>query len=44
MGVKTLAEGIETQTEVDAYMEKGIDYFQGFFFDRPSAILAAEEA
>jgi EAL domain-containing protein (putative c-di-GMP-specific phosphodiesterase class I) len=44
MGVKTLAEGIETQAEADAYMEIGIDYFQGFFFERPSAILAAKEA
>jgi EAL domain-containing protein (putative c-di-GMP-specific phosphodiesterase class I) len=44
MGVKTLAEGVETQAEADACMEIGIDYFQGFFFDRPSAILAAKEA
>lgn len=35
LGLKTLAEGVETQAHVDALKTKGCDAMQGFFFSRP---------
>ncbi|WP_438969830.1 EAL domain-containing protein [Methylophaga sp.] len=33
--LKVVAEGVETQTQVDYLNKKGCDYIQGFFFYRP---------
>lgn len=38
MGIATLAEGVETQEVADACSAMGIDYLQGYFFDRPTEI------
>jgi diguanylate cyclase (GGDEF)-like protein len=35
-GIATIAEGVETQAEVDALCELGIDLMQGYYFARPS--------
>ena len=38
MGIKTLAEGIETEQAATLCREIGIDYVQGFLFSRPREI------
>ncbi len=38
MGVQTVAEGIEVEATMGLCREIGIDYFQGFLFDRPKAL------
>ncbi len=38
MGIKTLAEGIETEQAASMCREIGIDYMQGFFYSRPSPV------
>lgn len=38
MGIKTLAEGIETAESAQACQTIGIDFFQGFYFGRPQPI------
>jgi EAL domain-containing protein (putative c-di-GMP-specific phosphodiesterase class I) len=35
LGIKVLAEGVETAAEVRALHEAGIDLFQGYYFARP---------
>lgn len=35
LGVKLLAEKVETQAEYDLCLELGFDYFQGYFFSKP---------
>ena len=35
MGLKIVAEGIETQEQLQAMEELGIDYIQGYYFSRP---------
>ena len=40
MGIATLAEGVETEEDATACKEMGIDYFQGYFYGRPAAIIA----
>ncbi len=35
-GIKTIAEGVETEEELYAVMELGADYIQGFYLARPS--------
>ncbi|MCQ2548981.1 MAG: EAL domain-containing protein [Lachnospiraceae bacterium] len=35
MGLKLVAEGIETKEELDGIIEPGIDYIQGFYFSKP---------
>jgi c-di-GMP phosphodiesterase len=37
-GKKLLAEKVETRAEFEACLELGFDYFQGFYFARPSVI------
>jgi diguanylate cyclase (GGDEF)-like protein len=37
--IKILAEGVETPEELQVCMQLGVDYAQGFYFDRPSAAL-----
>ncbi|WP_269620659.1 EAL domain-containing protein [Zhongshania sp. BJYM1] len=39
MGIQTLAEGVETEQDAIACQEIGIDYFQGYFYGRPTAII-----
>lgn len=38
MGIRTLAEGVETEQDSIACKDIGIDYFQGYFYGRPTAI------
>jgi EAL domain-containing protein (putative c-di-GMP-specific phosphodiesterase class I) len=35
MGLECIAEGVETQAQVDILRENKCGYAQGFFFDRP---------
>ncbi|MEG0936887.1 MAG: EAL domain-containing protein [Comamonas sp.] len=35
MGLKVLAEGVETREQLAFLQEKGCDYFQGYFYSRP---------
>lgn len=35
-GIKTLAEGTETQAEVETCVALGFDYLQGFYFGKPA--------
>jgi len=37
MGIQTIAEGIETEQELNWIKENGADYFQGYYFAKPSA-------
>jgi EAL domain-containing protein (putative c-di-GMP-specific phosphodiesterase class I) len=36
LGMKTVAEGVETQEQVDVLTELGCDMLQGFFIHRPA--------
>lgn len=38
LGIQTVAEGVETQEELDFVREKGADYFQGFLVCKPSEV------
>ncbi len=35
LGVKIVAEGVETREQVDLLIEKGVEYLQGYYFSRP---------
>ena len=35
MGLKVLAEGVETQEQLEFLQSKGCDFFQGYFCSRP---------
>ena len=35
MGIKIIAEGIETEEEFEAMKNLGVDYIQGFYFSKP---------
>ena len=35
MGFPTVMEGVETKTELDAMIEIGASYIQGFYFSKP---------
>ena len=35
MGLKVLAEGVETQEQLSFLQDKGCDFFQGYFCSRP---------
>ena len=35
IGVKTLAEGVETKEELHYLQERGCDFYQGFITSRP---------
>ncbi|NNE64614.1 MAG: HDOD domain-containing protein [Gammaproteobacteria bacterium] len=37
-GIRLLAEKVETYEEFDALQEIGFDYFQGYFFSRPTVV------
>lgn len=38
MGLKLVAEGIETTNEAELIAREGIDYIQGFYYSRPLPI------
>jgi len=40
LGVRTLAEGVETLAQLDFLREIGCDFAQGFFFMRPESLEA----
>lgn len=42
-GATVVAEGVETQDQVDCLMECGCDLFQGFLFGRPHVPPSAQE-
>ena len=43
MQLEVVAEGIETEGQLEFFLEKGCDFYQGFLFSRPlEAELAAE--
>ena len=35
LGVKIVAEGVETREQADLLIEKGVEYLQGYYFSRP---------
>ncbi|EPS5721366.1 EAL domain-containing protein [Escherichia coli] len=38
IGVRTVAEGVETQAQVKYLQALGIYYFQGYYFGRPQTL------
>ena len=38
IGVKVCVEGVETKTQYDIIKKMGIDYIQGYYFDKPMCI------
>jgi EAL domain-containing protein (putative c-di-GMP-specific phosphodiesterase class I) len=36
LGMRTVAEGVETQEQVDLLSELGVDVLQGYFIHRPA--------
>jgi len=44
MGARIIAEGVEREEELDCLDELGADYYQGWFFARPSPTPQAERA
>jgi diguanylate cyclase (GGDEF)-like protein/PAS domain S-box-containing protein len=42
LGLKTIAEGVETQSQLDYLREQGCDEVQGYFFSRPLTAEAFE--
>lgn len=43
MGLKVVAEGVETQEQLDALIKENCDYIQGFLFSKPLTALQAGE-
>ena len=35
LGLKIVAEGVETEEQVEGIKKLGIDYIQGFYFSKP---------
>ena len=35
LGLKTVAEGVETEEQVEGIKALGIDYIQGFYYSKP---------
>ena len=35
IGLKIVAEGVETKEQLDAMKELGVDYIQGYYFSKP---------
>lgn len=42
LGIKTLAEKIETKEELNEAIKLGCDYFQGYYFSKPSIFLGKD--
>lgn len=38
LGIDTVAEGVETQAQVNSLCSLGVDYLQGFYFGRPEKV------
>lgn len=43
MGMKTMAEGVETQAQRDLLVQLGCDYLQGYYFARPLRVEEFEQ-
>ena len=39
MGLKVVAEGIETREELDQITAEGVDYIQGYYYSRPLPVM-----
>jgi len=39
-GLKTIAESVESQTQLDSLKKIGIDYFQGYYIQKPEQLLS----
>lgn len=42
-GIQCVAEGVETQAQVDTLLEEGCTYAQGFYYDQPMPIQEFKE-
>ncbi|WP_312755301.1 EAL domain-containing protein, partial [Escherichia coli] len=38
LGIDIVAEGVETQEQVNCLCSLGVDYLQGFYFSRPETV------
>ncbi len=43
VGIRTVAEGVETEAQKDLLASMGCDMLQGYFFDKPLAVAVFEE-
>lgn len=43
LGLRVIAEGVETREQLDVLVEQGCDYVQGFYFSRPMKLEQFEE-
>ena len=43
MGIKTVAEGVETEEQVSFLRQSGCDYIQGYYYSKPVPIDRFEE-
>jgi EAL domain-containing protein (putative c-di-GMP-specific phosphodiesterase class I) len=41
LGAEIIAEGVESRADVDALIRIGIEFGQGFFWDKPSEVVSA---
>lgn len=44
LDLKVIAEGVETQQELDVLQELGVEYIQGFYFSKPLPLSALKSA
>ena len=44
LGLRTVAEFVESQAALDCLRELGIDYAQGYFIDRPQPLSSLSDA
>ena len=43
LGIRTVAEGVETESQKDMVVEMGCDMIQGYFYDKPIPITNFEQ-